>query len=179
MKEKDGIRYYEEGEKGLKRSWYIVIGALMLLLLIISLILDVIIISNLKSIRIMDYHQVGLSPLINDDIKEMFVDQGNDPDLQGVFSDEQFAQKICDVLKNGCYQSCPQLNSDDAPGSHSYPFIRFTTESHTFAILVSKEKVKISIDGSSKYYYSNIGQELKIIIYDILEEYFPRKTLLI
>ena len=158
----------------MKKVWYILVGALILLLLIISLILNIIVISNLKSIRIMDYHQVGLSSLINDDITEMFVDQGNDPDLQGVFSDEQFAQKICDVLKKGCYQACPRFNSNDAPGSHSHPFVRFTTESHTFAIVVFQEKVKISIDGSSEYYYSNISKELETIIYDILEEHFPK-----
>ncbi len=158
----------------MKRMWYIVFGALIVLLLIILLIMSILIIHDLRSIRIMDHFQVGLSPLMNEEIIEMFVSQGSNPDLQGTFSDEHFAEKVRELLKNGCYQPCSEVKSDNAPGSNSHPYLRFTTEDHVVVIVVMQEKMKISIDGSSEYYYSNIWTELKIMIDDVLAEYFAK-----
>lgn len=155
------------------KTWYIVLGVL-LFLLAASLCLNIVVLGRLKSARIMDYSQVGLYPLMDADIKEMFVDQGNDPSLRGSFSDEEAAGEILELLRRGCYQAAPEPARDNNPGTNSYPFIRFTTDEHTFSLAALGDRVRISVDGSSECYYSNIDTELKIMILDILNEHFPK-----
>lgn len=155
----------------MKKNWC----AILLSMLVICLAtLNVITIIELKSAKIMDYHQVGLSSLVTKDIKEMFVDEGNNPNLCGIFNDQQIAEKIRDIIKKGCYQKCSAIITDSSPGSNSYPFLRLTTENHTFAIAIAKEKIRISIDGTSQCYYSNIRTEMKDLIDDILNTYFNK-----
>lgn len=149
--------------------------AVMLLLalcLIASIIINIFSITALKNRQILDCSQIGLSELIESDITESFVDEGNNPKLRGVFDDSSAVEQLCDILANGYYQRCSPTNNNSAPGSNSFPFIRLKTEEHTYAIAVLGDKVRITIDGESKYYYSNIQYETTKLIYRILGSYF-------
>lgn len=156
----------------MKKKTYIVLMLMLALCLIASIIINIVSISTLKKQQIMDYNQIGLSDLIESDVTESFVDEGNNPNLQGVFDDPIAVEQLCSILASGCYQRCSPITNDSAPGSNSFPFIRLKTVDHTYAIAVLGDRVRITIDGESKCYFSNIQYETVRLINSILESHF-------
>ncbi len=156
----------------MKNKTYIALMLFLVLCLVVSIIINIVSIGTLKKQQIMDCSQIGLSKLIEADITESFVDEGNNPNLQGVFSDPIAVEQLCSILASGCYQRCSPAINDSAPGSNSFPFIRLKTEDHTYAIAVMGDKIRITIDGEAKCYYSNIQYETAQLINNILDSHF-------
>ena len=145
---------------------------LLVVCFIASIIINIVSIIGLRHQQIMDCSQIGLSELIGADISEAFVDEGNNPNLQGVFDDPVAVDELYSILERGCYQHCSPIIRDSAPGSNSFPFIRLKTENHTYAIAVMGNRIRITIDDESNCYYSNIQYELLQLINNILGQHF-------
>ncbi len=145
---------------------------ILIVCLIASIIINIVSIIGLKNRQIMDCSQIGLSELIGSDISEAFIDEGNNPNLQGVFDDPVAVEQLFTILERGCYQHCSPIISNSAPGSNSFPFIRLKAENHTYAISVMGNKIRVTVDGESKCYYSNIRYELLQLINNVLVHHF-------
>ncbi len=155
------------------KKWNSVLLLLLCVCLLSSIIVNIIVVRELGSARVMSFRQITRSsPLDVDDITATYVNEGSNPDLRGEFNDPELVEQALNILYSGCYQRGRRPKFNKSPGSGTFPFIRITTNKHTYGIAVFAEQLRISIDGESSYYYSNVNYEFWALIDEILETHF-------
>lgn len=156
----------------MKKRTNLLLVLLIIICTVVSVVVNIVAVRTMKTSQIMDCSQIGLSSLIQSNVTEIYVDEGNNPNLQGDIFDPEAIKELCNILKNGCYQKCSSIIKDLTPGSNSFPFVRLKTEDHTYAIANLGDRVRITIDGQSQCYYSNIQYELNQLINNMVDDYF-------
>ena len=141
---------------------------LLSLILIASIVVNVVAINMIQTRHITNCIQIGLAPLINGNILEMYVDDQNNPYVDATVNDPEIIQAAIDILDSGCYQKCGPVPNGSAPGSNMFPYIRIQVDEHTYVIEVITDRICVVIDGQKQYYRSNIQHKMQQWIWDVL-----------
>lgn len=158
----------------MKKYGKTIVLALCVLGLVASLAMNVVLLQKTASLRLLDVADVGLAPLLDAKITEMYIDEDNNPDFRGTFQDEEVTERLKSILLQGTFQSCEPSGNSAAPGSGTVPYLRITTSEHTFTIGDGQSHLEITIDGVTRRYYSNIRYQIGCLIDQILDRQFDR-----
>ncbi len=147
--------------------------ALLCIALIFSVTGNIVLLQKQKAMIILDYSDVNLSALTASQITQMYIDDMSHPDLHSDFYDIQFAENLCSVLENACYQLAPRPSFSGNAGAGLYSYIKLTTDDSVFTLGVYGDKLKISINGEEQWYYTNSHTQIKQLIENELKSIFP------
>lgn len=158
----------------MKKYGKTIVLSLCVLGLAASLSMNVVLLRKTTALRLLDVTDVGLTPLLGAEITEMYIDEDNNPDFRGTFQDEEVAERLKALLENAVFQAYEATGYSAAPGSGTVPYLRITTPEHTFAIGDGQTHLKITIDGVTRRYTSNIRYSISCLINEILDRQFDR-----
>lgn len=158
----------------MKKYGKTIVLALCVLGLVASLIMNVVLLRKTTALRLLGVTDVGLAPLLDGEIREMYIDEDNNPDFRGTFQNEEVAERLKAILAEGVFQTCEPSGYSSAPGSGTVPYLRITTPEHTFTIGDGQSHLEITIDGVTQRYTSNIRYSISCLIDEILDRQFDR-----
>lgn len=153
----------------MKNKVAVILFAVLFCTLLVSIVINIITVRKCGSSRIMDVYDIGLGGLMNSEVEAMYIDEGNNPALQGEFFDKSVVEDIREVLFDGCFQEASAPVIDSAPGSGTCPFIRLKTADTTYVLAVKGDVISVTIDGKNQCYYTNIRHRIGQIISDAVK----------
>lgn len=140
-------------------------------LLLLSLTANIVLLLQLRSSKIMSYVGIGAVEMVSTEVTELYIASGWNPYREGTVNDPELAQKLLATLRSGCFQKTTEFLPSSAPGSDAMPWFRFEAEGHTYSVAVGVDQIKLTVDGESQWYYTNISPVLKQIIKEAEETY--------
>ena len=151
----------------------IVLTVLLCIALIFSVTGNIVLLQKQNAMIILDYSDVNLSALTASQITQMYIDDMSHPELHSDFYNIQFAEDLCSVLENACYQRALKPSFSGNPGAGVYSYVKLTTDEAVFTLGVCGDKLKISIDGEEQWYYTNAHTRIKQLIDNEIKSIFP------
>lgn len=134
---------------------------------------------DIRTKEILTYSETGMGDLYYDAyfemIEEMYVDSASDPYQWGSFFDYKVAAELIEILNEGIFQKCADINLNGAQGSGVWPCFVFKSEHHTYYIAVVSAgtgTIELSIDGNTQFYNTNIAGKVLDLIKQVLNENF-------
>lgn len=153
----------------MKAKLHYIILFLLIIALIISSAMNIVMVKKVESMHIMGYDRLGLVRLGSETICRMYVDAYENPNYAGEFYNAEALTPLFEIMKTGCYQKAPDVKIDSGNGSGVCDWVRIETDQGTYAIAAYSHVVRITINGESQCYYTNICIQLADIIRDIAE----------
>lgn len=157
----------------MKNKVTVLLFIVLLCALIASVVVNIITLRKCDRSRIMNVYDIGLGDLLNSEVKEMYVDEGSNPDLKGEFYDDGVIEDVREVLLSGCFQQASEPVIDSAPGSGVHPYFRFQTENVVYSLGIKGNVLSVTIDGEKQFYYTNVRHRIGKIINDAVKKMEP------
>lgn len=149
---------------------------IIIALLLLSLVANIVLLLQLRSSKIMSYVGIGAAEMVNAEVTELYIASGWNPYREGTVNDPELAQKLLDTLRSGCYQEAPDFPENKNPGDGAFPWFRIETDGHTYSVAATSDRIRFTVDGESKCYYTNIGPELMRLIKEGEETYLAEEN---
>ena len=132
-----------------------------------------VIISSNKEQENLNVYQIGLKEIFDSRIDELYYDSGWSPDYRGTFYGDDIENPVSslrEVLQQADYQKASKPKTDSL--SNSYAYVILTANNNRYGIAACYDRLSVTINGDSSYYYINCYNRMKFLLQNMEKELF-------